>query len=95
MQAVSLDHITLTVALIRLRPVYANSIMVTLNARKRILDVGSDVNGMLLVAVPSRASPVINVNVQTEVTTRSETSQPFADVVVLGSKSFEAKTANN
>ena len=69
--------------------------MVTLNARKRILEVGSDVNGMLLVAVPSRASPVINVNVQTEVTTRSETSQPFADVVVLGSKSFEAKTANN
>ena len=46
--------------------------MVTLNARKYILEAGDQAGTMSLVISPSRLLPTININVKTEVSTRAE-----------------------
>lgn len=67
--------------------VYANSMMVTLNARKHVLEAGYKASGSTF-GVPC---PAMNINVQTEVITRDETDQlPAKNAAFVSSKSVES-----
>ena len=66
---------------------YANSILVTLNARKHVLEAGHKASGSTF-GVPL---PAMNISVETEVITRNDTdSVPSKSVGLGSSKSVES-----